>query len=181
MVRLVAPCPELLDAYADALARGWSPHTERDISREQLALIRRDRAGFLRDLCDPTRMLRTTAGKTVPRLPGSAFWILDQDFCGAINFRHLIGTDDLPDHVSGHIGYTIVAWRRGAGRATAALRLVLPVARAAGLARVMITCDVDNHASRRVIEKVGGVRTSDGPPLAPGLPIKMRFWVDLGD
>ena len=36
----------------------------------------------------------------------------------------------------------------------------------------MITCDVDNHASRRVIEKVGGVRTSDGPPLAPDLLLR---------
>lgn len=179
MVRLIPPCPELLDAYTDALARGWSPHTERDISQEQLALIRRDRAGFLRDLCDPTRMLRTTAGQTVPRIPGLAFWILDEDFCGAINLRHLIGTDDLPPHVSGHIGYSIVAWRRGAGRATAALRLLLPTARAAGLGRVMITCDIDNLASRRVIEKVGGRRTSNGPPLAPGLPIKLRYWVDL--
>ncbi|MET0606665.1 MAG: GNAT family N-acetyltransferase, partial [Beijerinckiaceae bacterium] len=48
-------------------------------------------------------------------------------------------------------------WKNGRGYATEALRLILPVARELGLPFVTITCDSDNYASRRVIEKNGGV------------------------
>ena len=181
MIRLLPPCPALLPGYADALLRGWSPDTSRDVSREQLALFARDGGpAFLRWLCDPARPAVAGDGREVPRLPGLALWIVDDAFCGAINFRFAPGSEDLPEHVSGHVGYSIVPWFQGAGRATQALALVLPVARAAGLARVMVTCDEDNAASQRVIEKNGGLRIDDAPPLRPGEPIKRRWWVTTG-
>ncbi len=181
MIRLLPPCLALLPAYGDALARGWSPDTSRDVSREQLALLLRDGGpAFLRWLCDPGRPAVTGDGREVPRLPGLAFWFVDDAFCGAINFRFVPGSEDLPEHVSGHVGYSVVAWKRGGGRATRALALILPVARAAGLARVMVTCDEDNAASQRVIEKNGGVRIEDGPPFHAGAPAKRRWWVATG-
>jgi predicted acetyltransferase len=180
-LRLLPPCLDLLPAYADALMRGWSPDTTRDVSGEQLARLKRDGASdFLRDLCDPGRPALTGDGRAVPRLPGLVFWIVDDAFCGTINLRYQLDGESLPPHVSGHVGYAIVPWKQNDGRATRALALILPVARAAGLARVMVTCDAGNLASQRVIEKNGGQRVEDAPPLRRGELVKRCWWVATG-
>jgi predicted acetyltransferase len=58
------------------------------------------------------------------------------------------------------------------------LRLALPLARQRGLDLVLITCDEDNTASRRVIEKCGGVL--DGTPLISGSALaECRYWIAL--
>jgi predicted acetyltransferase len=95
----------------------------------------------------------------------------DGAFCGSINLRFLPGTEDLPPHVSGHVGYTVVPWKQRRGYATFALQRVLPVARDIGLARVRVTCDPTNEGSRRVILAAGGKpagHTHDG---------KLQFWI----
>ena len=56
----------------------------------------------------------------------------------------------------GHIGYSVVPWKRGRGYATQALRLMLAEARAVGLDYVEITAKPDNTASQRVILANGG-------------------------
>ena len=93
----------------------------------------------------------------MPRLPGFHQWIWDGEFCGAISLRWQPGTTTLPPHCLGHIGYSVVEWKRNRGHATAALASILPEARAEGLPFVEITCDPENFASQRVIERNGGV------------------------
>jgi predicted acetyltransferase len=56
------------------------------------------------------------------------------------------------------------------GHATAMLAAALPVARSLGVTDVLITCDTDNVASRKVIEANGGV-------LEDQRGGKLRFWV----
>jgi predicted acetyltransferase len=70
----------------------------------------------------------------------------------------------------GHIGYDIRPSARGRGHATALLRAVLATAAEAGLDRALLTCAPDNHASRRVIERNGGVL--DGTSRAG----RLRYW-----
>ena len=81
----------------------------------------------------------------------------DGEFCGVIGFRWQLGTEALPPHCLGHIGYAVVPGKRNLGHATAALALTLPLARAEGLRFVEVTTDPDNLASQRTIEKCGGV------------------------
>jgi predicted acetyltransferase len=50
------------------------------------------------------------------------------------------------------------------------LRAVLPEAAARGIAFALITCDVDNIASAKVIQANGGVLENE-------LDGKLRFWV----
>ena len=96
-------------------------------------------------------------GSEVRRLPGYYRWIWDGEFCGTVGFRWAPGTPDLPEHVLGHIGYGVVAWKQGRGYATAALGLLLPQARAMGLPYVELTTDPANIASQKVITANGGV------------------------
>jgi predicted acetyltransferase len=168
-MQLVAPSTEHLDSFVAALRRGWSPSSENDISAEVLAEIEADVDDFLAATDDRDPVGRTVTlpdGSTVPRLPGVVRWMWDGEFCGSINLRWQDGTPELPPRCLGHIGYSVVPWKRRLGYAAQALRDVLPLAVEVGLPYVVITTDPDNVASQRVIESNGGVlvRTFDKGP-----------------
>jgi predicted acetyltransferase len=161
---LRAPDLDLLPAYAAALRQGWSPNNVRDVSGEQLAEIAADADAFIRRFTATGGTVKLGDGRLVPRLPGPTRWMWDGAFCGAINLRHQPGTETLPEHVLGHIGYGVVPWKRRRGYATEALRLMLPLAADLGLRHVDLTCDHDNRPSQLVIEANGGTlvsRTAD--------------------
>jgi len=149
-----------LPTYVDALERGWSPNTiDAGAGRIELEKIRADPATFLASLVDPE-----AAGPPIPmpngsfgqRLPGFRKWMWDGEFCGSIGFRWQPGTKELPPHVLGHVGYSVVAWKRRLGYATAAVRAIVLDAAAEGLRWIEITTDVDNIGSQGVIVGAGG-------------------------
>ncbi len=161
-MQLVVPSLDRLDAYADALKRGWSPDNVRlvEAPREELARIADDPAAFVAWLDDREARggpIVLPDGSEVPRLPGYRRWMWDDGFCGSIGFRWQPGTEALPPHCLGHIGYAVPAWKRGRGYATRALELLLPEARKEGLRWVELTADPDNLASQKVITRNGGV------------------------
>ena len=98
-------------------------------------------------------------------------------FCGTINLRFVPGKEELPSHVSGHVGYAIVPWKQRRGYATRALALIRPVARDVGLARVLVTCDEGNAASRSVILANGGIAAGTQRAEHPGQQSKLLFWI----
>ena len=160
-LQLLVPALPQLDAYADALRRGWSPDNVRlqEAAREELELIAEDRADFVAMLDDREAKggpITLPDGSQVPRLPGYRRWIWDGEFCGSIGFRWQPGTEALPPHCLGHIGYAVVPWMRRRGYATRALALMLPEARKEGLDYVELTTDVDNLPSQKVITANGG-------------------------
>ena len=159
-MELVWPATEYLPAYVSALRRNWSPDNLRpEAATDHLSRISQDPDRFLaeqvdRDAKGPPIVLPD--GSTVPRLPGYSQWMWDGEFCGSIGFRWQPATTELPPYCLGHIGYSVVPWKRQRGYATRALQLLLPQARDQGLAYVELTTQVDNFASQRVIEANGG-------------------------
>jgi len=159
-VKLVVPAAAYLDGYVDALERGWSPDNLRpERANEELLAIGEDASRFLAGLTDREAKgdpVKLPDGSLAPRLPGYHLWMWDEGFCGSINFRWQRGTEELPPHVLGHIGYSVVPWRQRLGHATRALGLMRERVHAEGLRYADITCDEDNVASRKVIEANGG-------------------------
>lgn len=160
-MHLVWPAAEHLPSYIRALERGWSPdNLLPDVARQQLESIARDPDAFIASRVDREAKLGDVMlpdGSRARRLPGYYRWMWDGEFAGAIGFRWQPGTPDLPPTCLGHIGYSVVPWKRGRGYATRALALLLPDAKKEGLPYVELTTDEVNSASRRVIEANGGV------------------------
>ena len=178
-MQLVEPALDYLKSYAAALETGWSPNNVTNVSAAQLASIREDPAAFVADLTRQGGTLALPDGTVVPKLPFMARWMWDGDFCGSISLRWQTGTDALPPHVLGHIGYSVVPWKRGRGYATEALRMILIEARSVGLGRVEITTDPDNFASQRVIERNGGTFVETFVNEHFGPEPHLRYAIDL--
>src|ERR1700682_432092 len=160
-MQLVWPAGQYLPAYIDALQRGWSPDNLRPkAAHEELARIADDADAFLaleidRAAAGPPVILPD--GSTVARLPGYRKWLWDGEFCGVIGFRWQPGPPAPPPHCLGHIGFSVVPWKRRRGYATKALELLLTEARREGLEYVELTTDVSNVGSQHVIAANGGV------------------------
>ncbi len=119
------------------------------------------------------RHLREDADPSTPRathlVPSTTLWWVEgDDYLGRLSIRHHL-TQRLLE-VGGHIGYDVRPTARRSGHATAMLAAALPHARDLGIDRALLTCDVDNVGSRRVIETNGGVFENE-------LRGKLRFWV----
>lgn len=117
---------------------------------------------------------------TVPAgwVTDTLMWCVDDaGFIGRISFRHTL-TESLRQF-GGHIGYEVRPSRRKEGHGTAMLCAMLPIARAKGLDKVMLTCDLGNIGSEKIIRANGGVLEDviqlDFRPVPT-----MRWWITLG-
>jgi len=181
---LVVPSLVRLPHYVDALKRGWSGDNIRleAAAAEDLAEIAEDPASFVASLDDRKAKggpIALPDGTQVARRPGLVRWIWDGEFCGQIGFRWQPGTEALPVHVLGHIGYAVVPWKRRRGYATRALALMLPEARREGLAWVELTTDADNEPSRKVIVANGGQLLGTFRSPAHGPQERVRYRITL--
>jgi len=78
----------------------------------------------------------------------------DEKVVGCIELRHTL--NESLAVIGGHIGYSVVPQERNKGYATMMLKLILKEAKNIGLEKVLLTCDTDNVASCKTIEKCGG-------------------------
>ena len=103
----------------------------------------------------------------------------DDKVVGIIDYRHPL-TPFLLQY-GGNIGYSILPGERRKGYAIEMLALLLPICKAFGEEKVLLTCDEDNTASRRTIMKNGGVLENaieDDVGLSECGVIE-RYWIRL--
>ncbi|MDN7179985.1 GNAT family N-acetyltransferase [Caballeronia sp. SEWSISQ10-4 2] len=186
-IELLRPTTALLPSYISALEAGWSPDNVRKevAAREQLHAIEVNAEAFVDGLDDPSASggpIPLLDGSPVARLPSIVRWIWDGDVCGAIGFRWQAGTAELPPYVLGHIGFSVVPWKRCHGYARQALNLMLGEARRQGLPHVELTVDPENIASQRVIAACNGVLIERFRKTAAyGSAESLRYRIELDD
>ncbi|WP_247945098.1 GNAT family N-acetyltransferase [Streptococcus oralis] len=94
----------------------------------------------------------------------------DGQAVGFLNIRLCL--NDFLLEEGGHIGYSIHPTERGKGYAKEALRQGLQVAKKKNIKKALVTCSVENPASRAVIVSNGGVFED----VRNGVE---RYWIDL--
>ena len=148
MIKLVLPSEKYLKSYQEAhdeyVKNGVTTYSFNDPSTCDI-LAKYERYRNERDL--PTN-----------RVGQTNYWLVDDErdyFIGEIGIRHKLNGALLKR--GGHIGYGIrySEWHKGYG--TKMLEMALKIAKEMNLSRVLITCNDDNIASARVMEKNGFV------------------------
>ena len=120
---------------------------------------------------------RWSRGENLP--PGfvpAAFYVgvVDDVIVGRLSLRYEL--NEYLAQAGGHIGYGVRPSQRKRGYATEMLRQAIPMAAQAGITSALITCDVGNIGSMKVIERCGGEFESvtDDPTFDVQ---KRRYWI----
>jgi len=112
-------------------------------------------------------------------VPATKYFLMEEGnpkILGVIDIRHRLN-DHLLNNPGGHIGYAIAPSERRKGYATEQLRLGLEKCREIGIGPVLITCNKENIASAKVIQKNGGV-LEDERVSSEG-KVFQRYWITL--
>jgi len=102
---------------------------------------------------------------------------------GKINLR--VSSAPHIERYAGHVGFSVHEAHRGHSYAARSVALLVPIANELGFAGFWITCDPENAASRRTLERVGAeyVETVDVPSdsiiFQSGHLRKCRYRLDL--
>ena len=148
MIKLIVPNKKYLKSYVEAynefVDNNVSTYSFTDTSSCDI-FEKFDRYRYERDL-------------PLNRVGSDLFWLVDDENCyfiGEIAVRHRL--NEALAQRGGHIGYGVRCseWNRGYG--TKMLELALEKAKVMKISPVLITCNDDNPASARVIEKNGFV------------------------
>lgn len=99
--------------------------------------------------------------------------IVENRIAGRLSVRHAL--NDFLLNQGGHIGYCVLPAFRGCGVGKRMLQRGLEITAALGIKRVLVTCDEDNTASRRIIEGAGGAYESSYVSGDVRGPIR-RYW-----
>ena len=118
--------------------------------------------------------LQAEAGLNIPENWVPAIQLVSFDEAGqALGFLNLrLRLNDYLLENGGHIGYSIRPSERGKGYAKESLRQGLQVAKEKNIKKALVTCSVENPASRAVIVANGGVFED----VRNGVE---RYWIDL--
>ena len=186
--RLVEPSERFRDSFLEGAAEfageGRLDSTYAAGLGYDLGRLDRDLPAFLRDL----RRLGEPPGLYRGGYQDRVYWLVDRGlYLGQSSIRPDLKTEYLITY-GGHVGYSIRPGHRRRGYGRRILGLALERCRELGLERVLVTCDEDNVASRRIIEANGGRFESDmvmdhrtvrAEGRGGGQIRKRRYWIEL--
>lgn len=107
-------------------------------------------------------------------VPATALLAIDENnrLVGMVDIRHRL--NDYLYHFGGHIGYSVRKTERGKGYGTQILSLALRECESLGIERILVTCDIENIASKKIIQKNGGILENTEEH---GKTIIERYWI----
>jgi len=125
------------------------------------------------------RVRNQTKGKDLGDFVSNTYLIavVGNKVVGRVSLRHELNA--FLSKKGGHIGYGVVPSERRRGYAKEILRQTLPIAKELGLTRVLLTCDDDNIASARTIERNGGILEGIVSDESESPAVFRRYWINL--
>ena len=126
---------------------------------------------------DKVTQARSEGWRNTGWVPGSTFFAIENGrIIGTIQIRHEL--NEYLINIGGHIGYGVRPSERRKGYGTQMLALALIECRSLGIRRALVTCDKDNRASARTIEKNGGVFENEF--IEENGNAVRRYWIEIG-
>lgn len=173
MPHLVPPSTQYQASYLSALDEYLA---EKPVAAHYTTLdpdrIRKNFQEYVAGLLDEANGVGLPPG----HVPHTEFWLVEGDeFLGRLDIRHEL--NDYLHHAGGHIGYDLRPSARGKGYGKLILKLGLEKAKELGIENALVTCDLNNLPSKKVIEANGGV-LEDVRAMGSGQADKARYWID---
>ena len=168
MIKLIIPNEAYLRSYTDA----FNEYAENHVSTYSFT----DPSSC--DIFEKFDNYRNARNLRPDRVGEDKYWLVEDEnayFIGEVAIRHEL--NDALRRRGGHIGYGVrcTEWNRGYG--TRLLALALEKAKEMRISPVLVTCNDDNLASARVIEKNGFTLEDKVPFLQDGKCIlTRRYW-----
>ena len=148
MIKLIVPNKEYLQSYIEA----YNEYADNSVSTYSFT----DTSSC--DIFEKFDRYRNERDLPPDRVGEDKYWLVDDEkrvFIGEIAIRHRL--NDALAKRGGHIGYAVRYGEWGRGYGTKMLGLALEKAKEMHISPVLITCNDDNIASARVVEKNGFV------------------------
>jgi predicted acetyltransferase len=165
MPELALPRVAVVPSFVEATCRdGGEDHPDYNLAAA--ARAQADALGFVEALLRDVRERSDRPDGWVPST--HLWWVEGDEYLGRLQIRHRLTT--FLREQGGHVGYYVVPAHRRLGHASSMFAASLPVSFALGIDCALVTCDRDNAASRRVIERHGGLLQDERAG-------KMRYWV----
>lgn len=153
----------------------FAQNTEADkIHLGDFDLMKRDPETYLIDVENQSKGIGLPDGW----VPHTRYWYImnGNRIIGSVDMRHYI-TPNLED-LGGHIGYVIRPDERNKGYATSMLAKAIPEALNLGIKKLLITAASENIASRKIIEKNGGILDGERYSRIAGR-MTAYYWIDV--
>jgi len=146
VIKLIVPNKEYLQSYIEA----YREYVDNNVSTYSFT------DPYSCDIFDKFDRYRKERNLPPDRVGEDKYWLVDDEkmsFIGEVAIRHRL--NDALEQRGGHIGYGVrySEWNHGYG--TKMLELALEKAKEMHISPVLITCNDDNIASARVMEKNG--------------------------
>ncbi len=128
----------------------------------------KDIEGYLKK----TRLFDKGVNLPKGKVPASTFWLIDKSsFIGRVSIRKKLNKNLRAQ--GGHIGYAIRPSKRKMGYGSKILELALKKTKKLHINKVLITCNENNLASQKIIEKNGGQLHKRG--VYDGVKIRLYY------
>lgn len=175
-MELVQPSAEYKDSFIEAVGE-YKNEVETEPTRSYRNLSIQDLETDFESFVEQERSHAEGKNQLEGYVPQTEFWLVDKgEYIGRVSIRQRLNEHLM--QIGGHIGYNIRPSKRAQGYGNKILELALHEARKLGVEKVRITCDADNVASQKIIERNGGAFDSATPNPETGVD-KRRYWIDI--
>lgn len=172
MAQLVLPSSQYKTSFIQAVLEYQQeglPH----YASVDVAQLEQDFDEYIEQLAAESRGERLPDGY----VPHTTYWLVEGDeFIGRADIRHVL--NDYLATIGGNIGYDVRPSKRRKGYGKLILEMALAEAKTLGLKDVIVSCDVTNIGSSKIIQQNGGI-LQEVKPQGTGKPDKARYKISV--
>ena len=181
---LVKPQLTCQKAFIEAVTELQALEHDHYYVEQNLDIKKLGRKRFFKDYLKGIAQQEKEINLSIGRVPQTIYWLMKKEatgqliWIGRVAIRHQLNEN--LRRIGGHIGYVIRPSARHQGYGCQLLDLTLEKI-CQGQPKIdteqaLLTCDETNLASKKIIEKNGGIFSSSSEQEAP-LPRKLLYWV----